>query len=250
MTVPRWLLLIAVAFGIGVLGWVTVERRAIAAVVREDPERVLSDEHLAAIALPLGRRVYEARCATCHGDAGQPDHARGVPDLRDADWLYGTGRVAEIEAIARHGIRAGDRKGWNLAAMPVYASPRPYAAEPIPPLTPAGARDVTQFVLSLSGTSHDHASAERGRVIYAGQGGCWDCHGADAHGDSAVGAPDLTDRIWLFGTGDAASIQRSIERGRAGISPAFVNVLNPAELRAVAVYVASLSRPSSERSSR
>lgn len=247
MTVSRWILPIVIALGLGVFGWQATKQRAIAAMVREDPERVLSDEHLAAIALPLGRRVYEARCATCHGDAGQPDHARGVPDLRDHDWLYGTGRVAEIEAIARHGIRAGDRKGWNLAAMPVYASPRPYAAEPIPPLTPPGARDVTQFILSLSGAPHDQASAERGRVIYAGAGGCWDCHGADAHGDSAVGAPDLTDRIWLFGNGDAATIQRTIERGRGGISPAFAGILSPADLRAVAVYVASLSRPSSAK---
>lgn len=243
MTRWRWSILIAFLFCVCVLGWLDIERRAVNAIVRADPERILSDDHLANVALPLGRRVYGAHCAACHGDAGQPDQIRGVPDLRDSEWLYGTGRVEEIEAIARHGIRAGDRKGWNLAAMPAYATPRPYAAEPIPPLTPAGARDVTHFILSLSGGSRDLAGAARGRIIYAGTGGCWDCHGADAHGDPAVGAPDLTDHVWLFGRGDAAAIQRSIEHGRAGMSPAFARILTPAELRAVAVYVASLSRP-------
>lgn len=212
--------------------------RAVAAMVAADPEQVLADPRLTKVALTMGRAVFAQHCATCHGAK-----ASGIPDLRDHDWLYGVGRVAEIEAIVRHGIRAGDRKGWNLAAMPAYATPRPYAAEPIPPLTPQGSRDVSQYLLSLAGRSHDLPAAARGKTLYAGSGGCWDCHGVDARGDSAVGAPNLADAIWLYGDGSAPDIRRSIDHGRAGVSPAFAHILDPAQLRAVAVYVASLSQP-------
>lgn len=225
-----------------------------AAMVRADPDTVLADPALAAVALPLGRSVFARHCARCHGIAGEADAARGVPSLRDGEHLYGEGRVAEIESIVRHGIRSGDRKGWNLAAMPAYASARPYAAEPIPPLTPQATEDVTQFLLGLARRSTDDAAATRGtddaaaargRRIYGGSGGCWDCHGVDARGDPAVGAPDLADPVWLYG-GTAAAIRRSIAYGRGGTSPAFARTLDAAAIRAVSAYVASLSAPPPE----
>lgn len=216
-----------------------------AAMVRADPDMVLAEPALAAVALPLGRSVFARHCARCHGIAGDADAARGVPSLRDGEHLYGEGRVAEIESIVRHGIRSGDRKGWNLAAMPAYASARPYAAEPIPPLTPQATEDVTQFLLGLARRSTDDAAAARGRRIYGGSGGCWDCHGVDARGDPAVGAPDLADPVWLYG-GTAPAIRRSIAYGRGGTSPAFAGALDAAAIRAVSAYVASLSAPPPE----
>lgn len=224
-------------------------RAAEAAVLRADPERILSDPSLRATALAGGRSVFERHCASCHGDHGQADQARGIPDLTDADHLYGTGTVSEIEQIARYGIRAHDKRGWTLASMPAYARAVPYAGEALPPQTPAQIAALTQYLLSFTGRATDAAAATRGKAQFDAAG-CWDCHGRNAEGDSAIGAPTLTDDVWLYG-GSPDAIRRSIARGRAGYSPAFAHRLSPAELREVAVYVASLAdTPATTRTSR
>ena len=218
------------------------------ALMRADPETILADSRLARTARSLGRKGFVAHCAGCHGD-GRGDPGRGMPDLTDGDFLYGSGQVAEIEQIVLHGIRSGDPRGWNLASMPAYAQPKPYAAEPIPPLSPGEIQDATQFVLGRRGGAADLAAAARGASIYAGRGGCWDCHGSDGGGDDAIGAPNLLDDVWLYG-GSRDSIPRSITQGRAGVSPAFARLLSASDARAIAVYVASLSRHRSEDASR
>lgn len=206
--------------------------------MRADPEKILSDRNLSSTALSAGKQVYLARCASCHGEHGAADPARGVPDLTDKDHLYGDGKVAEIEAIARYGIRAHDRRGWDLASMPAYASQRPYKVEPLPPQNPTQIEDITQYLMWFTGRQTNTAAALRGRSQYQ-TAGCWDCHGRDAGGDPAIGAPTLSDSIWLYG-GTHADIYRSISRGRAGFSPAFSRALSAAQLRDVSVYVASL----------
>lgn len=213
-----------------------------AALLRGDPESILTIPDLRHVAVREGGQVYQARCATCHGTAGKGDPTLGAPDLTDAEHLYGAGTVHEIEEIVRHGIRSGDPRGWHLAGMPAYATARPYENEPLPPLTPAQIADVTQFVLGLGGRATDHDAAERGSSLYQNVAGCWDCHGRNAAGDPAIGAPSLTDDIWHYG-GTAADIGRSIAYGRGGRCPAFKNVLSAIEVRSVAVYVASLRVP-------
>ncbi len=210
------------------------------AIMQADPETILSRPDLAAPALAAGKAGFSAHCAGCHGADGKPDPLRNTPDLTDRDTLYSPG-VASTEQIVLHGIRSGDPRGWSLASMPAYATPRPYGREPIAPLTPAGIGDVTQFVLSLGGHATDVAAAARGGVIFRGRGGCYDCHADDGAGDQAIGAPDLTDGVWLYGDGSPASIARSIANGHAGICPAFARMLTPFEARAIAVYVVSLS---------
>ncbi|MEO7691041.1 MAG: c-type cytochrome [Sphingomonas sp.] len=214
-------------------------------VLRADPEAILGDPELRRVALAGGKPVYEDHCASCHGARGKGDEALGSPDLTDADHLYGTGTVAQIEDIARYGIRAGNKHGWNLALMPAYASKVPDAAEPLPPQTPAQIEDLTQFLLSFTGRATDDAAAKRGHGAYD-KAGCWDCHGRDLGGDPGVGAPTLTDDIWLYG-GRPDDIRRSLSRGRAGMSPAFARTLTPAQLRNVAVYVASLAQTRQDR---
>ncbi len=208
------------------------------AILRADPVTILAHPDLARAALAWGRKSFVAHCASCHGD-GHGDPARGVPDLTDRDYLYGTGEVAEIEQIVLHGIRSGDPRGWHIAAMPAYARPLPYAAEPaIKPLSPSEIGDVTQYL--LKGRATDPRAAARGRAIFAGRGACWDCHEPDGGGNSAVGAPNLNDGVWLYGDGSAAAIAATLARGRAGASPAFARVLSPLEVRSIAIYVASL----------
>lgn len=233
---PVLALLVLSAAAIGHAIW---QRADQAAVLRADPDAILSDPHLRAVALAGGKPVYTQYCASCHGTTGKGDQTLGVPNLTDDDHLYGTGSVAQIEDIARYGIRAHNKRGWNLAVMPAYAHKIPDAAEPLPPQTPAEIEDLTQYLLSFTGRATDPAAVARGPATYS-KAGCWDCHGRDLGGDPAIGAPTLTDNIWLYG-GTADDIRRTISRGRAGISPAFAKVLTPAQLRDVAVYVASLA---------
>jgi cytochrome c oxidase cbb3-type subunit 3 len=173
----------------------------------------------------------------------------GVPDLRDADWLYGSGRVIEIEKVVLYGIRAGNSKGWDLASMPAFATAKPYDKYKIDPLTPAEIDDVTEFLYSQRHSDADSAAAERGRHVYASlsRGLCWDCHAPDAKGDSAVGAPNLTDAVWLYGDGSRPSIRQSIGYGRKGHCPAWVGKLSFATIRAIALYTYSLSHPPPSR---
>ena len=215
------------------------------AILRADPETILDRADLAPRALALGRDGFAAHCASCHRD-GRGDAVRGIPDLRDHDFLYGTGEVAEIEAIVLHGIRSGDPRGWHLAAMPAYARPLPYAAEPaIKPLPPAEIGEVVQYLLKNRAT--DPAAAARGRAIFAGRGACWDCHEPDGGGNPAIGAPNLDDATWLYGDGSAAALTATLARGRAGISPAYAHTLSPLAARTIAVYVASLPANTSAR---
>jgi cytochrome c oxidase cbb3-type subunit 3 len=83
-------------------------------------------------------------------------------------------------------------------------------------------------------------------VVYSDKGGCYDCHARDARGDGAIGAPNLTDSIWLYGDGGARWIYDSIAYGRAGVMPAWADRLSPAQVRAVSLYVYSLSHGSAQ----
>ncbi len=245
----RWrLLVIPVALLVVALLAVRISsRREEAAVLRADPEEILSQPALRRVTLVHGKSVYQAQCASCHGANGTGDPVLGVPDLTAARRLYGEGRVAEVEDIARHGIRSADKRGLNLASMPAYGTPRPYKNEPLPSLTPGQVEDVTQYVLALSGRETNHATATQGSVLYHGSAGCYDCHGNNGEGDSAIGAPSLTAGPWVFGLGSHDDIYKTLVAGRAGVSPAFGKVLSAAELRSVAAYVASLRKTTSQQ---
>jgi cytochrome c oxidase cbb3-type subunit 3 len=172
---------------------------------------------------------------------GRGDRDWGIADLADHDWLYGTGGVGEIEWTIRHGIRAHDPRTWKLASMPAFGTPRPYAAYRIDPLSPDDIRDVVEYLVSLRGQDADMAAAKRGSVIYQNKGQCFDCHATDARGDSSIGAPNLTDKVNLYGDGGRKSLVDTITQGRAGICPAWESRLTSLELREVALYVYSLS---------
>jgi cbb3-type cytochrome c oxidase subunit III len=220
----------------------TMQRRGRAdALLRADPDEVLSHPALARTALDIGGPAFARRCAGCHGSDGAGDRLKGAPDLRTGEHLYGSASPEDFEQIVLYGIRAGNSRGKTLASMPAFARAKPYAGEPIAPLVPAEITDVTEFVLSLSGRASDRDAAIRGKAIYDGKGGCYDCHGGDGRGDPGIGAPNLGDSIWLYGDGSARSIAESIAYGRAGICPAFSSRITPLEARAIAIYVASLS---------
>ena len=168
-------------------------------------------------AVQRGQRLYLNYCATCHGsDAGG---ARRFPNLSDGDWLYG-GEPANIKASILDG-----RQGM----MPPFG----------PVLGDDGVDNVASYVMSLSGREADAAKVEKGREQYVAM--CAGCHGADAKGNKYLGAPNLADRIWLYGS-SAGTIKQSIREGRNGVMPAHREFLGEDKVHLLAAYIVSLSQ--------
>jgi cytochrome c oxidase cbb3-type subunit 3 len=237
-----WLLWIGVAIVlISVAAWLVASGRREALIVRSDPDAIPAQSRLMNFAAARGAGVFEAQCAGCHGADGKGNAARGAPDLTDADWLYGAGKVRDIEKVAYYGIRAHNPRGWNLAVMPAFARPVPAAGEKLSPLTPPEIEAVIGYLQSRAGHPDDAAAAEAGRSIFSGKGGCYDCHANDARGDPAIGAPNLVDKVWLYGDGSRQTIFDSIAYGRQGVCPANAGRLSALRLREVSLYVFALS---------
>jgi cytochrome c oxidase cbb3-type subunit 3 len=137
------------------------------------------------------------------------------------------------------------------SAVPAYARKVPYPPEPaLQPLSPGDIGDVVSYLLALEGRAPVSEASQRGGALFVGRGGCYDCHGPDAHGDPGVGAPNLADRIWLYGSGRPQEIFDSIAYGRAGVCPAWAGRLEPARIREIALYVRSLSAAPAPTSAR
>ena len=167
----------------------------------------------------IGQRLFLTYCAQCHGsDAGG---GKGFPNLRDNDWLYG-GDPATIKASIANG-----RNGV------------------MPPMGAAlgsddDVKNVAHYVLSLSGRTHDELRAAQGKPKFNSV--CAACHMPTGKGNPALGAPNLTDSIWLYG-GSEATIMETISRGRINMMPAHKAFLDDGKIHLLAAYVYSLSQP-------
>jgi len=241
----RWKMWIAAACAALLLAgagfyWLSHSAR-LAALMRADPDTVPGDADLAAFAIAYARPVYEQHCASCHGAALQGDRTRGIPALVAHQWLYGGGRVAEIERTILYGIRAGNTKTRHLADMPGFARAVPYPGYALDPLEPGDIRDVVEYLINAAGKPAEADAAERGAQIFARKGQCFDCHERDARGDDAIGAPSLVGSEWLYGTGTRQDLYDSIAGGRQGSCPAWSGTLSPVTIRALAVLVYAAS---------
>jgi cytochrome c oxidase cbb3-type subunit 3 len=167
-------------------------------------------------ALKMGFRLFSNNCAVCHGADGGGNP--GFPNLTDKDWLYG-GTPEKIHETIVLGRKA---------AMPAWGSI----------LGEEGVADVAEYVLQISGGEHDAAKAEVGAKLYTTN--CVACHGADGKGNQLVGAPNLTDKIWLYG-GEPATIRQTLRDGRNGVMPAQQELLKEDRIHLLAAYVYSLS---------
>jgi cytochrome c oxidase cbb3-type subunit 3 len=180
--------------------------------LKEDLKAVAADPE----AQQMGQRLFLTYCSQCHGsDAGG---AKGFPNLRDNDWLYG-GDPETIKATITNG-RAGVMPAWG------------------PVLGEQGVKEVTQYVLSLSGRQHDAQLAAAGKTKF--ETICAACHMPNGTGNPALGAPNLTDNIWLYG-GSEKAIEESITKGRNGMMPAQKDALSEAKIHLLAAYVYGLS---------
>lgn len=202
------------------------ERSALSArLAAVDASTILRDHDLSQLALSLGESAFGDNCATCHGAGGRG--AKGFPRLADDVWLWG-GKLEEIERTIRFGIRSGHPE-THASEMPAFGRDELLPADQID--------DLVQYVTQRSGQRADAAAAARGQPLF--ETNCASCHGVDLHGDRTKGAPNLTDKDWIYG-GDAATLRRTIYGPRNGVMPAWVDRLDPATVRALAIYVHSL----------
>lgn len=179
--------------------------------VTMDIEQVAADPK----AREMGQRLFLNSCAQCHGsDAGG---AKGFPNLTDGDWLYG-GSPENIKTTLING-RAG--------VMP-----------PFPQLDSKQIVDVANYVRSLSGLPADDLKAARGSEVY--KSNCAACHGPEGKGNIALGAPNLTDKVWLYG-GSEATIVETVTKGRMAMMPSQDKVLSPEKIHLLTAYVWGLS---------
>ncbi|MDP5240128.1 cytochrome-c oxidase, cbb3-type subunit III [Uliginosibacterium sp. 31-16] len=176
------------------------------AAVAADPE-----------AQAMGQRLFLTYCAQCHG--ADAHGAKGFPNLADNDWLYG-GDPATIKTTI-----TGGRNG----AMPAWGAV----------LGADGVKDAANYVRSLSGLANDSIRAQRGKELYAQN--CIACHGLEGKGNQALGAPNLTDRIWLWGSSETSLIE-TISKGRQNQMPVFKDFLGEDKIHILSAYVLSLSK--------
>ncbi|QEY14466.1 cytochrome-c oxidase, cbb3-type subunit III [Cellvibrio sp. KY-YJ-3] len=167
-------------------------------------------------ALKMGFRLFVNNCAVCHGSDGGGNP--GFPNLTDKDWLYG-GTPDKILETLNHGRKA---------AMPAWSAL----------LGEKGIAETTEYVLSLSGAEHDATKADAGKKHF--DVNCAACHGLDGKGNQLLGAPNLTDDIWLYG-GEPATIRQTLRHGRNGVMPAQKDLLKEDRIHLLAAYVYSLS---------
>jgi len=209
----------------GLLGWTQVGQYEARVAQAEEQYRAMRDRYLA---LPveeiahnpevrkMGQRMFGNNCAQCHGSDGRG--AYGFPNLADDDWLYGDSADA-IKATLTHGRRA---------AMPAWQGI----------LGDKGIEEATHYLLSLNGRTADAAKVEQGARHFATY--CAACHGSDGTGNTMMGAPNLTNGIWLYG-GTAQEIAQTLRKGRNGAMPAFADTLSEDKIHILTAWVYGLS---------
>jgi len=165
----------------------------------------------------MGQRLFLAYCSQCHGsDAGG---SKGFPNLRDGDWIWGGTPEQIVESIG----------GGRMAMMPPQ----------VESIGEQNVKAVANHVRSLSGLAHDPALAAQGKVKFDQI--CVACHGMDAKGNQALGAPNLTDKIWLYGNSEDTIVE-TITKGRAGMMPAQAEFLGAGKVHLLSAYVWGLSQ--------
>ncbi|WP_105168090.1 cytochrome-c oxidase, cbb3-type subunit III [Pseudoalteromonas sp. T1lg23B] len=186
------------------------------AYAKQDIETLAKDEK----ALEIGQRLFAQNCAQCHGSDARG--GTGFPNLTDDDWLYG-GTPDKIKETLLQG---------RVAAMPPWKDA----------LGEQGVKEMTAYVLSLSGRKVNQKDAEAGKAKFAM---CAACHGMDGKGSVAhnlpFGAPNLTDNIWLYG-GSQRAVEETLNHGRAGVMPAWKDILGEDKVHLLTAYVYSLSQ--------
>lgn len=241
---PRWwlwLFVITVLFGAiylvlypglgrfpGTLGWTsagqykTEQQRAqeqIAQIFEQFKGKSAAELTKNSAAMGIGERLFGNNCAQCHGSDARG--SKGFPNLTDGDWIYGGTPEIIAETITK----------GRTGVMPPMAAAVGTAED---------VRNVANFVLSLSGSPHNSVAAQLGKPKFVV---CAACHGPEGKGNPALGAPNLTDKVWLHGWGEAAIVS-IINTGKTNVMPPFGERLSAEQIHVLAAYVWSLSQTS------
>lgn len=188
-------------------------------------EEIKNNTDLLNFARAMAKPAFGDNCAPCHGTGATG--SKGYPNLQDDDWLWG-GTLDEIHTTIRVGIR-DKHDDTRVNDMPAFG------ADEV--LEPKQITDVAGYVMSLTGGKVDGADIAAGKELFAEN--CTSCHGEDAKGLTEMGAPNLTDDIWLYGK-DSDSVLATIKGSRKGNMPTWEGRLAPATIKALAVYVHTL----------
>lgn len=215
----------------GIFGWTSVgeHKKEVAAVEAQvkplfekfqkmDLNAVAADKE----AMEMAGRLFQTYCIQCHGVTGQGSRDKGFPNLTDKDWQWGGAPEQIVETISN----------GRMGVMP------PYGGNPDAIGGEAGAKEVANYVRSLSGLSHNSDLAEKGKAKY--EAVCFACHGQDGKGMQALGAPNLTDKTWLYGSSEAKIVE-TIVKGRSNQMPAWKEFLGDAKIHLLSAYVLGLS---------
>jgi cytochrome c oxidase cbb3-type subunit 3 len=187
---------------------------------------IAADPQLADFARAQGRIAFAENCAPCHGSGG--GGAKSYPNLNDDDWIWG-GKLEDIAQTIRYGVRSGVPEARQGGAMPAFGR------DGI--LKRADIETIADYVRSLAGLGVDpKTDLAAGKKLFVDN--CAVCHGEDGKGKREVGAPNLTDAIWLYGS-DKAALVESVWYGRGAVMPAWAGRLDEVTIKALAVYVHS-----------
>ncbi len=196
----------------------------VAALLEADVAELPDDADLNRYAIARGQSVFTAQCSQCHGSGAAG--AIGYPNLLDNDWLWG-GSIGDIIYSVRHGIRNATDFDARWSEMPAFGEI----------LSSEEIEATVEYVTSLSVAEFDQALASSGAALFADN--CAACHGDDAMGGRELGAPNLADAIWLYGS-DRETLTDTIENARFGVMPAWGQRLSEEDVRAVSAYVHAL----------
>ena len=235
---PAWPMLNSAT--LGVLGWTSrgeLEQQMQAHAVRRAPitnaiaATPLTDlparPELMQAAVQGGAAAFRVHCVQCHG-AGGAGVKKLYPSLTDDDWLWG-GDLASIEYTIAHGIRNPDHQATRTSLMPAFGRDGILDAAQI--------ADVASHIRVISRQEKPSAASSRGNMLF--QANCAVCHGPTGAGDRTLGAPKLTDAVWLYG-GDRDSLTATIGQPRNGVMPRWAHRLDPVTVKMLATYVYSL----------
>lgn len=185
---------------------------------------ILADDNLRRFAVSAGAAAFKVNCSQCHGSGAQG--TAGYPNLNDDDWLWG-GDIEAIHQTIAHGIRFAGDEDTRISEMPAFGEI--LGADEV--------RQVAAYVVSLSGTPSDAALVEAGATVYADN--CAACHAEDGAGNRDLGAPNLADAIWFYGSTES-EIAAQIRQPKHGVMPAWSARLGETTIKQLAVYVHSL----------
>jgi len=187
-------------------------------------EAILADGQLRSVAVAAGGAAFKVNCVQCHGSGAAG--SQGFPNLNDDEWLWG-GKPDQIQQTIAHGIRFTKDDETRDSLMPAFAEV----------LDAGQISQVSAFVASLSGPVRDGSLVAPGKTVFAEN--CAACHGDNAKGKREMGAPDLTDAIWLYGASEQAIVAQ-VRAPRVGVMPAWDARLGETAVKELAAFVHAL----------